>query len=362
MEINIDLLLKTLSEKGGSDLHLKVGAPPIMRKQDKLRILDDDFPAIDYQTIDQLILPILNDVQQDKLKKLGSIDIGHGVKGVGRFRFNIFFQRGSIRVVVRRIPHEIPSIEELNLPKKILNITDKIKNGLVLIAGATGVGKSTTLATIINHINKTQNKHIVTIEDPIEFLIQDHYSLITQREIGIDCDDPLLALKATLRQDPDIILFSELRDKDTTLTALKAAETGHLVFSTIHTKEAAETISRIINLFASEEQNAIKTLLSSALRAVFAQKLIRKKDDTGYIPSMEILINNPIVRKEIIENPSTDRIREIINRSQHHWGMQSFDNDLLRLLKKGLISDSQAINNSNSPEKIKMMISGISVQ
>ena len=358
--MDINHLLTELTKRGGSDLHLKVGVPPIMRKQSKLCVLGNDFPTVDYQTMEQLILPVINDTHQEKLRKQGSVDVGYGLKGVGRFRFNIFFQRGSIRIVIRHIPHDIPTFDELNLPKEILKIIDKTERGLVLIAGATGVGKSTTLAAIIDHINKTRNKHIITIEDPIEFLIQDHHSLITQREMGVDCYDPNLALKATLRQDPDIILFSELRAKDTITSALNAAETGHLVFSTIHTQEAAETVSRILSVFSGEEQNMAKLVLSNTLRAVFAQRLIIKKDQSGYLPIVEILTNNSIIQREIQTDPSIEKIRHIMHKSHLHWGMQTFDQHLIKMLKSDLISEEEASRNSSSPEKIKMATSGIS--
>ena len=358
--MNIDQLLIKLTQEGGSDLHLKVGAPPIMRKQSKLHILSKDLPTIDYQSLDEIILPVLNDIQQETLRTNGSVDVGYGLKGVGRFRFNIFFQRGTTRVVVRHIPHNVPTIDELNLPQQMLDIVSKIERGLVLVTGSTGVGKSTTLAAIINHINKTKNKHIITIEDPIEFLIQDHYSLITQREMGVDYYDAKLALKAALRQDPDIILFSELRAKDTISIALNAAETGHLVFSTIHTQEAAETISRILSVFSAEEQVRVKITLSSVLKVVFSQRLIPKKDDTSYIPALEILINNPRIQGEIMKDPSTDVIRNIMHQSQNHWGMQTFDQHLIKMLKAGLISEKDASKYSSSPEKIKLSAAGIS--
>ncbi len=358
--MDIDQLLVKLTQEGGSDLHLKVGAPPIMRKHNKLHILSKDLPVIDYQTIDDIILPVLNDIHQDNLRTNGSVDVGYGLKGIGRFRFNIFFQRGTTRVVVRHIPHNVPTIDSLNLPQQMLDIVNKIERGLVLITGATGVGKSTTLAALINHINKTKNKHIITIEDPIEFLIQDHYSLITQREMGVDYYDSKLALKAALRQDPDIILFSELRAKDTISIALNAAETGHLVFSTIHTQEAAETISRILSVFSAEEQARVKITLSSVLKAVFSQRLIPKKDNKSYIPAVEILVNNPRIQSEIMKDPSTDVIRNIMHQSQNHWGMQTFDQHLIKMLKEGLISEKDASKYSSSPEKIKLSAAGIS--
>ncbi|MDE0518760.1 MAG: PilT/PilU family type 4a pilus ATPase [Bdellovibrionales bacterium] len=361
--MDIDKLLKELVNKGGSDLHLKVGAPPIMRKKTKLCTLHPDFPIINHHIIDHLVSPVLTDNYQEQLREHGSVDLGYGLKGIGRFRFNIFFQRGSIRVAVRHIPHNIPHFNDLNLPKEILNIVNKTERGLILVTGATGSGKSTTLAALINHINKTKNKHILTIEDPIEFLIQDHHSLITQRELGIDCYDPHLALKSALRQDPDIILFSELRTKDAISTALTAAETGHLIFSTIHTKEAAETISRILSVFSSVEQQSVRLVLSSVLKAVFAQRLVPKKDGTGYVPAVEILINNYRIQKEIEKlHNSTEQIRKIMTESHNHWGMQTFDHHLIQMMKKKLISKKDAYRFSTSAEKIELISSGISFE
>ena len=359
--MHIDQLLIKLTQEEGSDLHLKVGAPPIIRKKSKLHILSKDLPIIDHNMINEIILPVLNEIQQEDLRTNGSVDVGYGLKGVGRFRFNIFFQRGTIRVVARRIPHNIPSIDELNLPPQILDITNKLERGLVLVTGSTGVGKSTTLATLINHINKTKNKHIITIEDPIEFLIQDHYSLITQREMDVDYYDAKVALKSALRQDPDIILFSELRSKDIISIALNAAETGHLVFSTIHTQEASETISRILSVFSAEEQPRVKITLSSVLKVIFSQRLLPKKDKTGYIPAVEILINNPRIKGEIMKNPSTENIRNIMHQSQNHWGMQTFDQHLIKMLKEDLISEKDALQHSSSPEKIKLAAAGVSL-
>ena len=358
--MDIDQLLVTLTKHKASDLHLKAGAPPIMRKDFKLCILQEDLPVITYQSIKQLVDPILTDIQQEKLRSTGAVDLGYGLKGVGRFRFNIFFQRGSLRVVARHIPHYIPSIQELNLPEEMVRIVDKTERGLILVAGATGVGKSTTLAALINRINQTKNKHIITLEDPIEFLIQDHHSLITQREMEVDFYNSTLALKSALRQDPDIILFSELRSKDDIYTALRAAETGHLIFSTIHAKEASETVLRILNVFSTEERPAIQLSLSSVLKAVFAQRLVPKKDGTGYLPAVEILINTLRVQNMIESNPSQEKLNTIIEQSRSHYGMQSFDQHIIDMLKNRLISDREASRYASSPEKIKMVLSGIS--
>ena len=358
--MDIDQLLITLTKKNASDLHLKAGAPPIMRKDFKLCILQEGLSAIDYRTIKQLVDPILTDIQQEKLRSTGSVDVGYGLKGVGRFRFNIFFQRGTLRVVARHIPHHIPTLQELNLPQEMIHIVDKTERGLILVAGATGVGKSTTLAALINRINQTKNKHIITLEDPIEFLIQDHHSLITQREMEVDFYDSTLALKSALRQDPDIILFSELRSKEDIYTALRAAETGHLIFSTIHAKEAGETILRILNVFPTADRSAVQISLSSALKAIFVQRLIPKKESEGYLPAVEILVNNHRVQNVIENNPSQEKIKTIIEQSRNHYNMQSFDQHLIDMLKKGLISGKEASRFASSTEAIKMALAGIS--
>ena len=362
--MDLDFLLTLLSENKGSDLHLKAGAPPIMRKNNTLSVLKSDLPVLSIDKVSQLVQPIILEIHRKKLLEHGSVDIGYGMKGVGRFRFNVFFQRGSIRVVARHIPINIPSLTDLNLPEKkivkLLEGTDK--GGLILIAGATGSGKSSTLASIINYINKTKNKHIVTIEDPIEFLIKDHHSLITQIELGVDCFDPVMAFKSVLRQDPDIILFSEIRLQDTILSALRAAETGHLVLTTIHTQDAAETINRILGSLDPQQQKICRSTLANVLKAVISQRLLLKKDKSGFIPAVEILINTAQVRKEIEEEATTEHIRTIMKRSTVHWGMQTFDASLIQLLKNGLISQKEALENASSPENIKASIAGVKNQ
>ncbi len=353
-------LLKSLAEQKGSDLHLKVGARPIIRKNNKLSILSQEFSIIDYKMMHELVGPLIDEKGQEKLHEHGSVDIGYGLAGIGRFRFNIAFQRGSIRVVVRRIPYEIPTPEELNLPKKLVEIVDSAQRGLILISGNTGSGKSTTLASLINHINHTKSKHIVTIEDPVEFLIKDHYCLVTQRDMGVDFFDPVMALKTSLRQDPDIILFSELRVRDTIQTALTAAETGHLVFSTVHTQDTAESISRLLSMFKSEEREALKTVLSNVLVAVIGQRLVDRKDGKGVIPAVEIMLNNTRVQQAIQKNNSTQALRDIIKESAMAYGMQSYDQHLAELVKKNLISEKTALSVATSPNNLKMILSGIS--
>ena len=355
-------LLKNLTEQKGSDLHLKVGAKPIVRKNGKLSILSSEFPVIDSENMQEIVGPLIDEKNQEKLYKYGSVDIGYGLAGLGRFRFNIAFQRGSIRVVIRRIPYEIPSLEELNLPEKLSEIVDNAQRGLILVSGSTGSGKSTTLASLINRINHTKSKHIVTIEDPIEFLIKDHYCLVTQRDMGVDFFDPSMALKASLRQDPDIILFSELRLKDTIQTALTAAETGHLVFSTVHTQDTAESVNRLLSVFGGPEREALKVILSNVLVAVIGQRLIPRKNGKGAIPAVEIMLNNTRVQQAIQKDSSTQVLRDIIKESSVSYGMQSYDQHLADLVKKDLISEKKALIAATSPNNLKMILSGISFE
>ena len=352
--------MKSLTEQKGSDLHLKVGAKPIIRKNGTLSILNPEFPVIDYETMQEMVNPLLDEKNQEKLHKYGSVDIGYGLFDLGRFRCNIAFQRGSIRVVIRRVPYEIPSLEELSLPKKLSEIVDNAQRGLILISGNTGSGKSTTLASLINHINHTKSKHIVTIEDPIEFLIRDHYCLVTQRDMGVDFFDPVMALKASLRQDPDIILFSELRVKDTIQTALTAAETGHLVFSTIHTQDTAESVNRLLGVFGGSEREALRMILSNVLVAVIGQRLIPRKNGKGSIPAVEIMINNTRIQQAIQKDSSTQVLRDIIKESTVAYGMQSYDQHLADLVKQDLISEKKALIAATAPNNLRMILSGIS--
>lgn len=357
--MTLDTLLSELVKEGGSDLHLKVNSPPIMRKNGKLFILNSKLPVITSTMIQKLVSPIINESQRSTLNQDGSVDIGYGIKNVGRFRFNVFFQRGSLRVVIRHIPYIIPKVDELHLPEQYLKILDRTHRGLILVAGRTGSGKSTTLAALINYINHTQSKHILTIEDPIEFLIRDKKSLITQRELDVDCDDPITALKASLRQDPDIILFSELRSKKSITTALTAAETGHLVFSTIHTHDAAETINRLTSAFTPNEAQFLRQILASNLKAIFAQRLLINKANNGFVPAVEILVNNARIRAAIEKHESTNKIRTIIQTSQSYYGMQTFDRSIIELVKKDLISRKEAQAQASSANDLALALQGI---
>ncbi len=345
-------------EKGASDVHLKVGIMPVIRRHGILRPLAANVRALSIEDIETMAFSLMDKKQREHFDTYKEVDLGFGITGLGRFRINVFRQRGSIRMVIRNIPHEIPTIAQLNLPTTVTKIVG-YERGLVLVTGITGSGKSSTLAALIDEINRTANRHIVTVEDPIEYLIRDRKSIVSQRELGVDSIDYHRALRAALRQDPDVILIGEMRDRETIETALLAAETGHLVFSTLHTMDATETINRIVAAFPPHQQKQIRLQLAAVLKTVISQRLARKKDGSGFVPAVEILVNNPRVR-EMIEEP--DRAKEIIlaiEEGQVTWGMQSFDQSLMELVFQGVIDDAEALSLSTRPEDFKIRLDGV---
>lgn len=359
--MGLDLLkyLKLMSTQKASDLHLKAGAPPILRINKQLVLASKDAPFLTHKEIQMAVQPLLTPYHQDLLLENKQVDFSHGIKGLGRFRFNVFFQRSTLRVVARHIPFELPDFQSLNLPKTLSTLMNK-NHGLILVTGATGNGKSSTIVAMLNYINKNLSRHIITIEDPIEFLIQDRKSLITQRELGTDYVDYEMALKSSLRQDPDIIFFGELRDSTSTEIALNAANTGHLVLSTLHTNNAAETVIRLLGMFHKEKQKHIRQEFASCLRAIVCQRLVLKKDKTGFYPLLEILVNNSRV-KEILEDDkrSAADLDKVIESSKDVWGMQSFNHHLKALYREGLISKETALKTSDSPEDLRLFFHGL---
>ena len=351
--------LKIMSTQKASDLHLKAGAPPILRINRQLALASKEAPCLTHKEIQDAIQPLLNPIHQNMLLENKQVDFSHGVRGLGRFRFNVFFQRSTLRVVARHIPFKIPDFKTLNLPGTLADLMNK-NNGLVLVTGATGNGKSSTIVAMLNHINQSFSRHIITIEDPIEFLIQDRKSLITQRELGADYIDYRMALKSSLRQDPDIIFFGELRDAISTEIALNAANTGHLVLSTLHTNNAAETVIRLIGMFSEDKRRHVRQEFASCLRAIVCQRLVIKKDKSGFHPVLEILINNPRV-KELLEDEkkSVADLNKIIESSRDVWGMQSFNQHLKSLYSENVISKEVALNASDSPEDLRLFFSGL---
>ena len=355
--INIQELLKQMMERGASDLHLKVGNPPVMRINGILHILRD-LPRLRREDTLAIASQILNKKQKADFNEHFEIDFAYSVAGLGRFRCNAFLQRGSVGVVFRAIPMKILTVEELHLPI-VLNKIALEPRGLILVTGITGSGKSTTLAAMIQHVNENRDVHIITIEDPIEYMHRDNRALINQREVGADTKGFAKALRSALRQDPDVILVGEMRDKETIETAITAAETGHLVMSTLHTSDAVGTINRIISMFPAYQQEQVRLELAEVLRAVLSMRLVRKKDGKGRVPAVEVLIATDIVRQCIIEPDKTLKIPEYIEAGKSQYGMQSFDQALLELFQEGSISYEEALLHCTRPADFALKVKGI---
>lgn len=356
--MDINEILAKAAALGASDVHLKQGLVPVVRVHGELYPLDMQMKRLTGEDIKNICTSILPVHQQKLLENRREIDTSYGVSGLGRYRVNIFRQRGSLRLVIRAIRDKVPTLEELTLPK----ILEKIANyerGLILVTGATGSGKSTTMASLVDHINRTRNRHILTIEDPIEYLIQDRKSLITQRELGSDTESFASALRAGLRQDPDVILIGEMRDKETIETAILAAETGHLVISTLHTSDAHETINRILTCFEPSQQPQMRLQLSTVLQAVISQRLARKHDGSGIIPAVEIMLGTTRIREMIVKPDRTSDIPVAIEEGFVSYGMQSFDQSLMDLLSKQLITLQEAMSLSTRPEDFELRYKGV---
>jgi twitching motility protein PilT len=348
--IKIDELLKIMVEMKASDLHLKPMRPPLLRKDGALRPLK--FDPLQPESIEETIRSLLKDRHLQDLEKNQSCDIGYSVPGVSRFRVNIFVQRGTYGAVFRRIPIAIPRIDDWGLPP-ILKTFAKLHQGLVLITGPTGSGKSSTLAAIIREINETRSVHIITIEDPIEFLFRDEKAAITQREVGMDTPTFQQALRNSLRQDPDIIMVGEMRDLPTIETAITASETGHLVLSTLHTNSAPQSIDRILDAFPSNQQKQIRMQLAQILQAICCLKLIPRKDGSGMIAGVEICRNSPVVSKMIEENRISE-ISEEMSKSVNYYNMQTMNQSLTALVVNNQISREVAISVSPEPEDLDL--------
>jgi twitching motility protein PilT len=307
----------------------------------------------------KIAVEIMNEGQREHFEEHHEMDLAYGVPGLGRFRVNVFSQRGSVSMVMRSIPFGVKTLEELYLPPGLKKIA-KNNRGLVLVTGATGTGKSTTLAAMIDYVNNNRTAHIVTIEDPIEFLHRDKKSIINQREIGYDTNNFSVALKSALRQDPDVILVGEMRDAETIETALTAAETGHLVFSTLHTVDATETINRIISVFPPFHQRQIRLQLSSVIKGIVSQRLVPRADGEGRVPAVEVMVGTARTKELIDNKDKTKEIRDAIQQGFISYGMQTFDQSLLSLLKQELITLEEALRQASKPEDLKLKMSGIS--
>ncbi len=356
--MNIDDLLRIAMERRASDLHLKVGNYPHLRIDGDLIPLTDQ-PRVSAEDMLNMAFSMMSARQKQKFKETTEIDMAYGVAGLGRFRVNVFQQRGNVGLVLRVIPTKIRALDELFLPKVVEQICD-MPRGLVLVTGVTGSGKSTTLAAMVDRINSTRAEHIITIEDPIEFLHRDKKGYCNQREVEVDTPSFGAALRASLRQDPDVILVGEMRDLETIGTALHAAETGHMVFSTLHTLDAVESINRIIAIFPPPEQKQIRLQLAAVLRAIVSQRLVRRSDSEGRVPAVEVMVTTPYIRECILVPEKTRAIRDAISAGTSQYGMQTFDQSLYDLYSQGLITLEEALSSSTNPDEFKLRIAGIS--
>ena len=356
--MQIDDLLKIAMERRSSDLHLKVGNYPHLRIDGDLVPLTDQ-PRVTAEDMLTMAFSMMSARQKQKFKETSEIDMAYGVAGLGRFRVNVFQQRGNVGLVLRVIPTKIRALDELYLPKVIEQICE-MPRGLVLVTGVTGSGKSTTLAAMIDRVNSTRAEHIITIEDPIEFLHRDKKGYVNQREVEVDTPSFSGALRASLRQDPDVILVGEMRDMETIGTALHAAETGHMVFSTLHTLDAVETINRIIAVFPPPEQKQIRLQLAAVLRAVISQRLVRRCDSDGRVPAVEVMINTAYIRECILVPEKTRSIRDAISAGTSQYGMQTFDQSLWDLFQAGLVNYETALDNASNADDFKLRMQGIS--
>jgi twitching motility protein PilT len=357
MSVKIDDLLRFATSHNASDLHLKAGSFPYMRVGGELRPLVDSQPLTQEDTLD-MAFSMMSNRQKQRFKEVSEVDIGYGVSGVGRFRANIFQQRGTVGIVLRVIPDSTRSTSSLGLPPVVDKIADE-QRGLILVTGATGSGKSTTLAAMIDRINALRSGHIVTIEDPIEFLHRDKRSFVTQREVDVDTRSFAEALRGALRQDPDVILVGEMRDLETIETALTAAETGHLVLSTLHTLDATETITRVVSSFPSHQQKSVRLQLAGILKAVISMRLVRAAKGRGRVPAIEVMVMTGLIRDYIINEEKTYLIREAIAAGTSQYGMQTFDQSLFHLYQSGLIALEEALRNASNADEFLMRASGI---
>jgi twitching motility protein PilT len=356
--MNIDELLRAAISKGASDLHLKVGAYPMMRVSGALVPLDES-KRLDNEDTLSMGSSVMSAAQREKFKETQEIDLAYSVAGLGRFRCNVFQQRGTMAMVLRVIPTRILTIDDLLLPPVLRHICEE-ERGLVLVTGTTGSGKSTTLAAMIDHINNSRCSHVMTVEDPIEFLHRDSRSIVNQREVAVDTKSFAQALRSALRQDPDVILVGEMRDFETIETGLLAAETGHLVFSTLHTLDATETINRIIAVFPPHQQKQVRLQLAAVLKGVISQRLIPRADQQGRVPAVEVLVATAFIRDCIIDKEKTHLIQGAIAAGTSQYGMQTFDQSIFGLYQQGLISYEEALRWASNIDEFKLKVQGIS--
>lgn len=355
--MKIDDLLKIAIESEASDLHIKPGNHPILRMNGVLKPLTN-YPRLSAVQTKELVDQITTGSQKNILEEELDLDLAYSFPGFGRFRGNIFHQRGSLAIALRIIPLEPKSIKDLLLPE-VLEMVSMEQRGLVLCTGTTGSGKTTTLAAMIDYVNSHRTENIITIEDPIEYLHRDKKCTISQREVGVDVTNFTRGLRAALREDPDVILVGEMRDKDTIETSLIAAETGHLVMSTLHTLDAVETVNRVVSVFPPHSQKQIRFQLASILKAVISMRLIPQMGGKGRVPAVEVMINTPYIQECINNREKTNLIRDAIAAGVSEYGMQTFDQSIYQLYKDEFISFEQGLRYSTSPNNFKLRVAGI---
>jgi twitching motility protein PilT len=355
--MHVNDLLRIAVERGASDLHLKVGSYPMLRVGGQLVAALQDKRLTHEDTV-AMAAAVMSAPLRERFREAQEVDMAYSVPGLGRFRCNVFQQRGTIGLVLRVIPMQIRTIEELALPSVLYKIASE-ERGLVLVTGTTGSGKSTTLAAMIDHINRNRCVHVMTVEDPIEFLHRDHLAVINQREVLTDTRGFAYALRSALRQDPDVILVGEMRDFETIETALLASETGHLVFSTLHTLDATETINRIIAVFPPHQQKQVRLQLASVLKAIISQRLVPRADGNGRCPAVEVLIATPFIRDCVVDKEKTHLIQGAIAAGTSQYGMQTFDQSLLGLLRRGQVTYEEAIRWATNVDEFKLRVQGI---
>ena len=356
--MHINQLLQTAVASGASDLHLKVGSYPMMRVNGTLVVASEE-KRLDRNDTDAIAQTILGPEHIEKFRRNQDVDLAYSIDGLGRFRVNVFQQRGTVGLVLRVIPTRIKTIDELNLPPVLKRIASE-ERGLVLVTGTTGSGKSTTLAAMIDYINATRQAHVMTVEDPIEYLHRDNQSIVNQREIAVDTPTFAHALRAALRQDPDVILVGEMRDIETVETALHAAETGHLVFSTLHTLDATETINRIIAVFPPHQQRQVRIQLAAVLKAAISQRLMPRADGMGRAAAVEVMTSTAFIRDCIIDKDKTSMIAGAIASGTSQYGMQTFDQAIFGLYSQGLVTLEEALRWASNVDDFKLKVSGIS--
>jgi twitching motility protein PilT len=355
--MHINDLLQIAVTAGASDLHLKVGSYPMMRVNGTL-VVASEGKRLDRDDTEAMAESIFTPDHREKFRANQEVDLAYSIPGLGRFRCNVFQQRGTVGIVLRVIPTRIRNIDELGLPPVLKRIAGE-ERGLVLVTGTTGSGKSTTLAAMIDHINSTRAAHIMTVEDPIEYLHRDHHSLVNQREIALDTSSFAHALRSALRQDPDVILVGEMRDHETVETALLAAETGHLVFSTLHTLDATETVNRIIAVFPPHQQRQVRIQLASVLKSAISQRLMPRADGLGRVPAVEVMVSTPFIRDCIVDKDKTSLIHGSIAAGTSQYGMQTFDQSIFGLYQQGFVSLEEALRWASNVDEFKLKVQGI---